>query len=441
MDPRGTARDEDIGLSGYLTATPPLGGRLKVRIDDFHVVEVGGLPPEVANGRYTCAVVHLTNWETNKFVQAASERLQMSRKKIHFSGTKDKRGVTTRAFTFEAPLESVEQLSRLPGVELDRAYRCDEETRLGRHTRNAFEMVLRDVPGSPEHVRGAIEATWTEAMGAGGFPNVFGPQRFGTLRATTHRVGERIVRGDFRGAIEAYLHHPPPRLPSDEAHEWMASLAKWDVGHMLDLARGDQGFERTLLHRLQERPDDPVHALLGLPKNLQLLFIYAYQSYLFNRILSLRLVAKLPLGRATEGDLIAPVEDGEIQEEWVPVRSANLERVNEEIERGRAAVTGLLPGTEAPVATGKAGQLEAQILAEAHVSRSDFVVPEHLEWSSKGTRRALVVRPGSFRFDGSPDDLHPGRSMVRFAFDLPKGAYATSVLREFMKNPDLSAFG
>lgn len=441
MDPRGAARDEDIGLAGYLTTTPPLGGRLKVRVDDFRVVEVGGLPPEAPDGRYTCAVVRLTNWETNKFVQAASAELQMSRKKIHFSGTKDKRGVTSQTFTFEAPLDSVMQLVRLSGVELDRVYRCDEETQLGRHTRNAFEVVLRDVPGSTDEIRTAVEATWNDGTAAGGFPNVFGPQRFGTVRATTHRVGERIVRGDFRGAVEAYLHHPPPGLSADEAKVWAASLGEGNVGRLLGLARGDQGFERTLLHRLQERPDDAKYALLGFPKNLQLLFVYAYQSYLFNRMLSRRLGAELPLGRAMEGDLIAPIEDGELQEEWIPVRSANLARVNEEITRGRAVVTALLPGTEAPLASGRPGQIEAEVLREAGLSRSDFVVPEHLEWSSKGSRRAVVVRPGSFRFDLGPDDLHPGRARVAFAFDLPKGAYATSVLREFVKNPDLSAYG
>ena len=439
MNPRVDARDEDIGLVGHLTTTPPLGGRLKVRVDDFRVEEVGGAPPRDDHGLYVCARIQLTNWETNRFVQAASDRLRISRKKIHFSGTKDKRGVTAQLFTFEAPLEDVEALGRVPGVHVENAYRCSAEAELGDHDANAFDIVVRDLGAPIETLRKTIEATWDEARSAGGFPNYYGPQRFGAMRATTHRVGERMLRGDFRGAVHAYLGAAPLGLPPEESRAWDDALQDQRYADVLRLCRGDQGFERTLLHRLLERPDDWIYALLGLPKNLQVLFVYAYQSYLFNQIVSRRIAQGLPLA-AVEGDLVAPIELGRFQEEWVPVEARNLARVNEEVARGRAVVTALLPGTEAPEASGAPGALERAVLAEHNVTRSDFVVPEHLDWSSKGSRRAIAVRPGAFAFDLEPDGLHPGRTMARFRFRLPRGAYATSVLREFVKSTRLADY-
>ncbi|MBI2078193.1 MAG: tRNA pseudouridine(13) synthase TruD [Euryarchaeota archaeon] len=439
MDPRVDARDEDIGLAGHLTKTAPLGGRLKLRVDDFRVEEVGGAPPRDDAGPYVCARIELTNWETNRFVQAASDRLRISRKKVHFSGTKDKRGVTAQLFTFEAPLPEVEALGRVPGVHVVEAYRCSSEAQLGDHDANAFDIVVRDLAGEPASLRMVVEETWEQARALGGFPNYYGPQRFGAMRATTHRVGERMLRGDFRGAVHAYLGAAPLGLGPDDARAWEEALRAQRYADLLHLCRVDQGFERTLLHRLIERPDDWINALLGLPKNLQVLFVYAYQSFLFNLIVSRRIAKGLPL-HAVEGDLVAPIERGRFQEEWVRAESRNLARVNDEIRRGRAVVTALLPGTEAPEASGVLGEIERGVLSEHQVTRSDFVVPEHLDWSSKGSRRAIAVRPGAFSFEVADDGLHPGKRLARFRFRLPRGAYATSVLREFVKSPRLADY-
>jgi tRNA pseudouridine13 synthase len=438
MEPRTSARDVDIGLTSFYTAQPPLGGRLKVRISDFVVDEVGGEPPEDPDGRYTCAIVRLTNWETNRFVRDASERLGVSRKKINFSGTKDKRGITTRVFTFEAPLESVRALEGMQGVEVQRIYRTDDESALGQHQGNRFTITVRDLPSGANEVASVIETVRREAEAKGGYPNVFGPQRFGAVRATTHLVGERILRGDFIGAIKAYLSPGPPGGPTPE---WSAAVAANDFPMLLKLTGPDQGFERAMLNRLVKQPDDSIYALLALPKNLQLLFVSAFQSYLFNRVVSKRNEEGLPLHEALVGDLIAPYENGEMKEEWIPVKAQNVVRVNEELRRGRAVVTGPLPGTEVPYADGQPGRIEEAVLREANVTRSDFIVPEHLEWSSKGLRRAMLLRPTGWRVDVDDDELHPGRTRATVRFSLPRGAYATSVLREFLKAENLTAYG
>ncbi|HLE47514.1 MAG TPA: tRNA pseudouridine(13) synthase TruD [Candidatus Thermoplasmatota archaeon] len=440
MEARVEARDEDIGLFAHVTSTAPLGGRLKSRIEDFRVEEVGGEPARDEQGPYVCARIRLTNWETNRFVATASDRLRISRKKIHFSGTKDKRGVTAQLFTFEAPPDEVQALGRVPGVEVADVYRCSSEAQLGDHDFNGFEIVVRALGEPLEAIRTRIGATWTEAETAGGFPNFYGPQRFGAVRATTHRVGERILRGDFQGAVHAYLGTAPLGFSADEIQAWTESLAAGRHNDMLRMCRADQGFERTLLHRLIEKPADWLNALLGLPKNLQVLFVYAYQSFLFNKIVSQRIKDGLPLGQAVEGDLIAPIELGRFSEEWIPAQSRNLARINEEIQRGRAVVTALLPGTEAPMAEGGPGDIERRVLSDHDVTRSTFVVPEHLDWSSKGSRRAIAVRPSTFAFDVEEDALHPGRRLARFRFRLPRGAYATSVLREFVKSPRLADY-
>lgn len=436
---RAGAREEEIGLTRYATATAPLGGRLKTRIEDFTVDEVGAPPIPDANGPYAAARIRLTNWETNAFVKEASHRLGISRKKVHYSGTKDKRGVTEQWFTFEAPSAAVQELGRTNGVEVIEVVRTKTEAELGDHVANRFHVVVRGIDHAPAQAERLVAATWKELEALGGAPNVFGPQRFGARRATTHKVGERIVRGDFMGAVRAYLDDPltmdaEKRVRFREALDargWQEALGVLD--------QGDVPFERAILHRLIET-DDPLEAILALAPNLQRLFVHAYQSWIFNRIVLRRLERGLPLHEPVEGDLVAPIEDGSVEENWVPVVAANRSRAAAEVRRGRAAVTALLPGTEAPVASGAMGDVERSVLAEEKLLPADFLVPERLDWSSRGTRRAIIAPIRSFTSRAEPDDLHPGKTKASLSFELPAGSYATSVLREFMKSPRLEDY-
>jgi len=104
-------------------------------------------------------------------------------------------------------------------------------------------------------------------------------------------------------------------------------------------------FEKSMLNKLVVDPNDYVGALNELPRNLLTMFIYAYQSYLFNKIISKRLSKNIPLNRAVIGDIIYPLKKNEIEIREIPVTKLNIEKVNREIDRGKAFVTGLLFGS------------------------------------------------------------------------------------------------
>ncbi len=441
MRPAAGPTETDIGLLAYATRTPPLGGRLKVRVEDFTVDEVAAPPLEDAAGRFAAARVRLVNWDTHLFVREASARLGVSRNKIRFSGTKDKRGVTEQWFTFEAPTDALTTLTSLPGVELREVRRTRQESALGQHVGNRFRVVLRDVAVAPHQVPEIMAAALGELGQVGGAPNFFGPQRFGSSRASTHLVGERMLRGDFTGAVRVYLSPPGASREEGASAAWRTAVDGGDWKAALALASPGQRFERALLHRLVETDGDGVAALRALPDTLQRLFVHAYQSLLFNRILSRRIQDAMPVGDPVVGDLVVPLERGRPTEEFVPVDERNLERCRAECRRGRAAVTGLLPGTEVQVADGPMGRIEEQVLREAGAQARDFLVPEMLEWSSKGTRRPLAASVAAAETHIAPDEVFPGRTQVEFRFTLPAGSYATAVLREFMKSPVLAHFG
>ena len=65
-------------------------------------------------------------------------------------------------------------------------------------------------------------------------------------------------------------------------------------------------YEKAILNKLVVDSKDFVGSLKELPKNLLTMFVYAYQSYLFNKILSERIKRKLLINRAIVGDIVLP---------------------------------------------------------------------------------------------------------------------------------------
>lgn len=437
--PHRGAVEETIGLQAYATDLPRLGGRLRARIEDFVVDEVMAPPHHDAKGRFVWARIRLTNWETNGFVHEASDRLGMSRKRIRFSGTKDRRAVTTQWFSFQAKAEDVAALDGISGVDVLSTIRSSAEMSLGHHAANRFRVVVSGIALEAGETQRRIEAIASGVTAAGGAPNFFGPQRFGARRPTTHVVGECITRGDFVGAVAAYLGDPVHLSSPSQRAAWKQALAARDWKALLPLTQGGNTFERAMLHRLIETDGNAIAALRALPPNLQSLFVYAYQSWMFNRILSRRLTSSAAPGDPMVGDLVCPVEDHRIVEQWGPVQARNLESIRADVHARRVAVTGLLPGTEAPPADGAMGEIERSIMSDAGVEPRSFLVPEYLPWSSKGTRRALLVEARDLRWDV---EAAPENSTVRavFEFTLPPGAYATSVLREFIGSTALTDY-
>ena len=67
-----------------------------------------------------------------------------------------------------------------------------------------------------------------------------------------------------------------------------------------------------------------------------------------------------------------------------------------------------------------------------------FIIPEIPLASSYGTRRILLAPVKNLSYSLTTDSLHLGRQAMLVSFDLLKGCYATSFLREVMKADDLS---
>ena len=144
-----------------------------------------------------------TNWETNRMVRMMSRSMGISRERIGFAGTKDKRAVTSQLMSFKCSPEVVSKIN-LKDLDIKVVGRSARPMRIGDLIGNSFRIKVRecDVPG--DEIARICEAVRSELGDRGGFPNYFGVQRFGTIRPITHRVGEALVRGNTEEAVRIY---------------------------------------------------------------------------------------------------------------------------------------------------------------------------------------------------------------------------------------------
>ena len=446
-------REQATGVDYYVSDADGTGGRLRAAPEDFRVRELEAFdyePLDADSGSYAHLVFRATlrGWDTNDFAGALASKLGISRERVSWAGTKDKDAVTTQLFSVRGIASDT--LPTLGEADIEPLGRAGRPVLFGDLAGNAFEVTVAD-PDTP-----ANAARVTAQLGAFGgrdgkpaddtderrigVPNFYGPQRFGSARPVTHRVGLALLRGEWQDAVRTYVCHRTDAEPAESASARERVAERWgdDPGALTELLPGRLRYERSLLQGLAEAggytAEDCRHALERLPSNLQQLFVHAAQSFAFNRILSARLERGLPFDEAVAGDVVCFADrDRTVSTEGdaalaVPdpdraqrVDAGRVGTVNRHVERGRAFVTAPLVGTDTEFADGDPGDIERAVMDDLNLARADFDLPG--EFGSEGTRRAILLTT----------DLAVRRDPLTFSFALPKGSYATTLLREYLK--------
>jgi tRNA pseudouridine13 synthase len=162
-----------------------------------------------------------------------------------------------------------------------------------------------------------------------------------------------------------------------------------------------------------------------------LMFIHAYQSFLFNRILSTRIAQGYSLAVTELGDRILPVDKAGLPDhgDGILVTEANQKKLNMKIGQNKAFISGLVVGSKTEFAQGVQGEIEQKIVEDelGSLDVSRFIVPEIPRLTTKGTRREMLAYVSNASIEQDGEDA------LLMKFDLNKGCYATTLLREFFK--------
>jgi tRNA pseudouridine13 synthase len=163
---------------------------------------------------------------------------------------------------------------------------------------------------------------------------------------------------------------------------------------------------------------DAVSALRAVPITIRRLFVQAYQAYIFNKCLSAAVASGEDLLQPKEGDLCFEMEG--------PATFGRVIKYNPDSKSKMVPAVRMAGYTFQP-GKGRFENITKSILEQEGVAAKDFYIKEMQELSNQGGFRQAPLWCMDFTYNKNP---------LIVSFKLPKGSYATTLLREIIKPDD-----
>ena len=418
-----------IRPSVYVTqGVPGVGGRLREHLEDFIVEEVPLYQP-TGEGEHVYLFLQKVDLSTSQLVQIVARHFGVPIGAIGYAGLKDKRAITRQVISIHVPGRALEDF---PSLQHDRvqvlwADMHANKLRRGHLKANRFAIKLRGI-----EIKGVINAKRVmDTLVRVGVPNRAGEQRFGYF-ANNHLVGRAIVLGDAKAALDELLLPKAPELypggtPDVSEVEAREAYGRGDFNAAFRLMPPGAAAEFEALRALS-RGATPERAVRAINATQRSFFISAFQSGVFNSVLDRRLIDDT-LATILDGDLAYKHDSGAV------FSVDALTAADPETQR-RAGALEISPsgpnwGSRMTRASGRTLEVEIGALHAHGVREEDLLAyarrnPDSLD----GDRRPLRVPLMYPDVEAGADEYG---LFIRCSFELPPGAFATTVMQEIMK--------
>ena len=148
---------------------------------------------------------------------------------------------------------------------------------------------------------------------------------------------------------------------------------------------------------------------LDKPKTLLMLYVHSVQSYIWNKTVEKYLIEKNGTKiKYNHGYFLFP--ERKIKNEKIP-----------------------LVGYLTVIKNKKIDDIIYKLMDKEKIKISDFLIQKLPRISQKGGERELIAKVSNFKIKYFSDDLHKNKYKAIFDFVLPKGVYATLVIKRFFK--------
>lgn len=388
--------------------------KLKSQPEDFIVEELTDF--QISSGSFAYYRLEKQSLGTPEAAQAIVGQWNLARDAVHHGGLKDRHASTTQYVT----------IHRGPRQDLqDRSFKLSYLGQTPRHytakdiRSNRFAITLRNL--SNEAVTMATPRLNT--LAAGGLVNYFDDQRFGSLGVSGTFIAHPWCMGDYERAL--YLSIAEPNVHDRPREKEQKAILRECWGHWLECKdRLDRSHRRSIVTYLVDHPTNFKRAIALLRPDLRSIYLSAFQSFLWNRWLSAIIEDRLD---ATQRSML----ESDCGSLWVPAYQNTIEATDRI----------WLENLELPLPSARQHDWPTEffpylekILTNLEMKSTDIRLKYPRDtFFSRGFRNAwLKVKDLQFAFDD--DEQASGRKKLQLQFTLPRGAYATMIVKYFSTN-------
>ena len=386
--------DLELGLSVYSTKFPGAKGTIKESNEDFQVSEV--ISEKASNSisednGLAVYILKKNGIDTNHALRDVEKRFGFV---LVAFGLKDSSAVTeqyVQAKTVSRSLEKIEgkkySLRRIGFTKKP----ISKQDMLG----NKFKITITNSTNAISQFN-----EYDKIL------NFFGYQRFGSKRPVTHLIGKAIIQENYQQAIDFLLSYSS-KYDSVENNYYrkLISERKSDL-EVIDQLPKSMDIEIAILTSLAKSNDQKT-AIREIPLQMRRFYIQAYQSYIFNKTLSMA----FEYGE----DLFLP-QDNDVCYD----RLGKLGKFqNESGQRLTVPLVG-----HSYFKKTRFDYYIQKIFDQEEISPSEFLLKDFQEVSVEGGFRNSSIQCDSFQASSNVVE-----------FQLSRGSYATIIMREILK-PD-----
>ena len=393
--------DSDIGILFYTTKSVGTGGTIKKSNNDFKVKELlseKALKTISNDSGLSVYTLQKNGIDTSHALRDVEKRFGLVLKSL---GLKDASAITEQyvfSKTISKSLETIQgknyTLKRLVFVKKT----ISKKDMIGNYFEIKINNPSRGISDFNEHEK---------------ILNFFGYQRFGSKRPITHLVGKAIIQKDYQMALDLLLNYSSEYDTEENNSNRKIISERTTELSVIDRIPKSMDIEISLLKKLSETKDLKI-VLRSIPLQMRRFYIQAYQSYIYNKTLSLAFDYGEDLFSAKEGDVCFDRNYilGKFQND--PSQRLTIPLVGDSYFKKT-----------------RFDFYIQKILEEEEVSLNDFFIKDFQEISVEGGFRNAVIQC---------NDFETNDNVVKF--NLSRGSYATIVLREILKpeNPLESGF-
>jgi|TARA_B100001750_G_scaffold93627_1_gene73848 tRNA pseudouridine13 synthase len=387
--------DSELGLNVYSTKFSGTNGKIKQNNKDFEVSEViSEKALDTISEETGFAVYNLrkNGIDTNHALHDVEKRFGLVLRAL---GLKDSNAITeqfVQAKTISRSLEKIDgkkySLTRIGFSKKPIA----KQDMLGNKFKIKISDSTKDISQFNEHDK---------------ILNFFGYQRFGSKRPITHLVGKAIIQNDYQKAIDFLLNYSS-KYDSEENNHYRKLIAERKSGlEIIEQLPRSMDIEIAVLRSLAKSNDQKT-VIRQIPLHMRRFYVQAYQSYIFNKTLSMAF--------EYEEELFLPKENDVCYD-----RTGQLGKFQNEPDQ---RLTVPLVGHSYFKKT-RFDYYIQKILETEEVSPSEFLIKDFQEISIEGGFRNSSIQCDNFQ---ASNDI--------IEFQLSRGSYATIVIREILKPGD-----